>query len=119
MIDKVRTECRAFLKSPQLNDELLKRADKAGCGLKLVIDVRTRWNSTVRMLRNFAALEAPLRTLYADGCRQGQFPLSKAEVASLKEVVVALEHVERAIKRLSKEETTLRSADLAIQVRFY
>jgi len=78
----------------------------------MVVDVPIRWNSTLRMLRNFLALEVALRHFYAGGT----FPLNRQELAAAKDIAEAQIHVEEAVKRLSLDEATIRSADLALQV---
>lgn len=47
---KVSAESQLVHRSPVLKDEC---AEGAGREVELVLDVRTRWNSTLRMLKNF------------------------------------------------------------------
>ena len=47
LIKKVRTECANFQSSAAPNDEIQSLARDADCGLKIVLDVETRWNSTL------------------------------------------------------------------------
>lgn len=113
VIDKVRAECRLFHKSPALNDELRAREARQG-HVKLVLDVRTRWSSTLHLLRNFLHEEDALREFYASNGRE--FSLQNAELSHLKEIVSALGHVDEATRRLSLKEKTLKGADFVLQV---
>ena len=105
-----------MLRSGFERDQLSKYSEEIGCSLKLVLDVTTRWSSTLRMLRNFNALQVPLRKLYEDGSRPGTFPFSDEDVLLMQELISALNHVEEATKRLSRKDATMRSADLALEV---
>ena len=122
LINKVRAECRKFQQSPVMNDELQSLALESGCGLKLVLDVETRWNSTARMLRNFLSLEQPLRRFYGEPEDQepdiGLFPFSVEELRRVKQVCSTLAVVEKCVLRLSLADATLMSADVALQVSF-
>lgn len=68
------------------------------------------------MLRNFLKLEPALQLYHSE--QNLAFPLTEAELSAAAEILRALTHVEIAISRLSNEDATMRSADLAIQVRF-
>ena len=120
IISKVRKECAKFHRSPHLNDALTSITAGSEGRLKLVLDVRCRWNSTLRMLKNFLSNEESLRSFYEESipAKVGVFPLTCAEIAHVKEIVAALEPVELCVKRLSQEDMTLRNADLALQVSF-
>ena len=113
---EVRSCIRFFFRAPSLIDELATYAQEEGVDLKLVIDVKTRWNSTLRMLRNFLGLKTALMKFFARPGRKERFPLKPEEVIAITDMVRALEHVETATKRLPLANATLRSADLALQV---
>lgn len=119
VIAKVRAAAKKFVLSPMLNDELTAIAASRGCRLKLVLDVKTRWNSTVRMLEHFLELEASLREFYAARGRDEPFPLDDAEMAAVRSLVCALAVVDLTTKRLSLATATLRTSDLALQVRLF
>lgn len=120
LIKKVREECKKYQRSAVMNDELQSLALESGCGLKLVLDVKSRWNSTVRMLRNFISLEKPLRQFYGEPADQepdiGLFPFSVEELNMVKELCSTLAVVEKCVLRLSLADATLMSADVALQV---
>ena len=114
IIEKVRAEVNTFIRSPVLIDEFCKASRDTGP--KLVLNVKTRWNSTLRMLRNFANQEHALRRYYVT--RHCAFPLSAWEMQAMKEVMTALSHVEKACLRLSSSNATLRKANLALEVKY-
>lgn len=116
IVDKVRNACRTFHRSPVLHDELLKNTAAELLSKKIVLDVATRWNSSLRMLERFLEMEQALRTFYANENSTQAFPLSDEELLTCKDMVKAMTHVEEATKRLSIHGATLRSADLALQV---
>ena len=115
-MEEVRCCVRIFTGSPKLNDELRRYAEEQEDtrDLKLVLDVESRWNSVLRMLRNFLKLEAALRKVYV--CQRMEFPFEAEHITALKEVVNSLEPVETAVKRPSLAESTMRTSDLALQV---
>ena len=114
-MDKVRQVCLRFQKSAVLHDTLIdSAAELHGTKTKIVCDVRTRWCSTLRMLRNFVNLEESLRSFYSTEAKA--FPLSVADMVAVEEIISVLTHTECCIKRLSKSTATMRDADIAIQV---
>lgn len=118
IIAKIRDACRDFHRKPAKNDDLLKISQTTGCNLKIVLDVQIRWNSTLRMLRNFVAQEEALRLFYAAGKGDGEFPLTHDEMRDVRLWIAALTHVEVCSKRLSAKNRTLHEADLAFQVSY-
>ena len=118
VIKKIRKENRKFQKSPLLSDQLEQFVNGTSSGVKLVLDNKTRWNSILRMLRNFLKLEPALKAYYGNYSREkGDFPLSQSEIGLTKEIVTTLGHVELCTMRLSKDDATMYKADLALQVR--
>ena len=120
LINRVRAECRKFHRSAVMNDELRALALQHNCELKLVLDVRSRWNSTARMLRNFLALEKARRQFYGEKEDQepdiGLFPFTAKEMRTLKKLAATLCLAEQCVQRLSRADATLMSADMALQV---
>ena len=114
-MNEVRQVCLRFQKSSVLHDTLIDAAAGLhGKKTKIVCDVRTRWSSTLRMLRNFVNLEEDLRRFYASEAKT--FPLSVSDMVAVEEIISVLTHTECCIKRLSKATATMRDADIAIQV---
>ena len=111
IINRIRSECRKFHTSPKLNDELATHTQADGCQVKLAMDVKTRWNSTFRMLKNFLKVTPSLQRFYGE-C----FPFSEDEMSVARDIATALSHVDLCSSRLSLADITLRNADLALQV---
>lgn len=121
LVEKVRQECLRFQERPVLNDELCQiatRSKSANPRLKLVIDVKTRWSSTHRMLKNFLKHESNLRAFYNDEKRKRneEFPLSDDEIGVVRDIERAFSHVDECVKRLSLADLSMRKADRALQV---
>lgn len=114
VVNKVREVARLFQKSPVLNDELKAFANQAKLSskLELVLDVRTRWNSSPRML-GFIRLRPALDLYYKS--KQQEFPLQEEEMELAREKAT-LEIVEEATERLSRADMTLKIAECALQV---
>lgn len=110
-IKKVRKICKLFRKSPVRNDENLQPQVMKALGkeLKLALDVKTRWNSTVTMLRRFLLLTKEIKMALIQ--LDMNFDFSDDEITLLQDLVNALEPLELAITRLSGQETTLKMAD--------
>lgn len=117
IIEKIPKVCRTFQKSSSLNYELQSMTE--GGAVKLVLDVRTWWNSMLRMYRNFLKLEEPLRKFFSQDRKNKAFPLSNADLNVPKEVIKSLSHVEEAALRLSKKDCTMQDGDLVLQVNFH
>lgn len=90
------------------------------CEVQLELDVRTRWNSTLTMIRTFLANEAALRKFYDSSRRKRgeEFPLDVLEISAIKRVAKSLEHAERATLRLSEKDTSISLADIALEVSY-
>lgn len=108
---------RPFHKSGEHNDELLRYEGEDNSSVMLVVDVRTRWNSTLRMLKNFLRLRGAV-SKYFDALprKRGTFPFTDAELEQLEEVASCQAHVEEASERLSAADINMRMAHLALEV---
>jgi hypothetical protein len=70
VIDKVRAIARKFRKSPNLNDFLQVRVKKKlGHELKLQLDVKTRWNSLLKMITVYARLHDVVTPFLKECCK--------------------------------------------------
>ena len=116
LVNKIRQTCLEFTGSPVLNDEFLQVAEEISPSskIKLVLDVSTRWNSTLRMVRNFVYHEQVLRR-FAERSTV-KFPLTDVELEAVHVMIRTLAHVEECVKRLCKADTTMSDADLALEV---
>ena len=100
-----------FQQSGVANDILSDIAEQHGIRRKVACNVKTRRNSTLYMLQGFTTLE-PSHTSQHEA-----YPFSDEEVSKIRVLIDALATVDQCVKRLSQEDATMRSADLALQVR--
>ena len=69
LIKKVRKIVKLFRKSPVKNDILqsyVKASNPSSQSLTLILDVKTRWNSLLDMLRRFVRLRAEIEKALID-----------------------------------------------------
>ena len=112
LIDKVRTCLKKFMGGNKM-DALYKITERIGTeSVAVVLDVKTRWNSLLPMLRCFVKLFTALRTYASENDEEFQFTFSDKE--NLTKVADMLEHVELAIKEIGKEDANLMSADISV-----
>ena len=106
-IDKVRKIARFFRKSPVKNDHLQKIIkEEKGREMALIVDVRIRWNSMLKMLSRFLEIKSSVAKALLDNGRLDLFP-SQDEIDSLCDVNEALEFVEIASLVLGKRDSNL------------
>ena len=115
LVNKVRKACLRFQRSEVANDALVEIAENHGVQKKFACDVKTGWNSTLYMLQSFLTLEPSLREFHAS--RREVYPFSHEELMKVRVLIDALAAVDQCVRRLSQEDATMRSADLALQVR--
>ena len=115
IVKKVRKVCKLFRQSPVKNDESLQVQIKKNLGkeLNLLLDVRTRWNSLVKMIRRFLLLEKEVRHALLDISKP--FDFSSGELKDLKDLADALEPLEVATNALSTRDATLVTAETVIE----
>jgi hypothetical protein len=121
LVVDVRKIVRKFRKSPLLTSSLDKYAKQDSTlqkSLKLCLDVRTRWNSLLAMLKRFLELEKCVQKTLMDFSRSSEWSFSDHDIASLKRVVMLLEPVEVAMKALCREDANLIEADAALRFMF-
>lgn len=111
IVQKVRGIVRVFRQSPVRNDTALQPRVRESFGkeLQLSIDVKTRWNSLLNMLKRFYELRKEIRLALAQ--LDMDFPFSSVEMALIKELIDALEPLEFALKSLSSRKIHLAEVD--------
>ena len=112
VLNRVRSVVRVFASSAPNNDLLLERTKDLDC--KLLLDVRTRWNSSYHMLERFLKLVNRIQSLYDDqvlGEKNKVFPLSNDQIELAKEMEVGLSVLNYATLLLSKRDATLSYAE--------
>jgi hypothetical protein len=120
VINRVREIVRKFRKSPLLTDRLEKHIKQDMPGQlpvpKLVLDVKTRWNSLPPMINRFLLLEKSIRKALLDSdTTLDLWNFSGEELAILRHVANLLEPVELAVKALCREDVSLLQADASMK----
>lgn len=114
IISKVRKICKAFRKSPLKNDylqDIVKANMKKE--MKLILDTKTRWNSTIAMIKRFCELKkcipAALRR-----CEISEV-ITENEWRYLEDLVQMLRPFEIVIKGLSTEDATILKGEQSMK----
>ena len=80
--------------------------------MQLVLDVRTRWNSLLHMLRKFYDLRKEVKLALIEN--NYEFDFSSEELEKIKEICDALSPIEWAVMQLSRENSDLLQAESII-----
>ena len=80
--------------------------------MQLVLDVRTRWNSLLHMLRKFYDLRKEVKLALIEN--NYEFDFSSQELEKVKEICDVLSPIEWAVMELSKENSDLLQAEKII-----
>lgn len=111
-MNQVRNIVKVFAGSARNSDLSLESTKHLDC--KLLLDVRTRWNSSYHLLERFLKLYDHIKSLY-DNQRLGKknrvFPMSNDEIELGKEIVSGLAVLNKATMLLSKRDATLSFAE--------
>ena len=112
LIKKVRT-VMVFLKRSTKHREVVKKYT----GLSPVVDVCTRWNSTLHMLQRFARIIDALRKGSIDSPELAKrVKFSNEEELAIHTLIKVLMPFDLATKNLSKKGTNLHMADIILQI---
>ena len=112
LIKKVRS-IMVFLKRSTKQRELFKKYTK----LSHIIDVCTRWNSTLSMLKRFLRLHVPLQKASLDSqeiAKKAKF--SATDILIIQNIVKILIPFDDATRNLSKAGTNIHMADIILQM---
>lgn len=118
LVMKVRKVVKLFRKSPTKNDDILQKRvmEQHHKNLVLILDSKTRWNSTVDMLRRFHHLEKSIRLALIDIGSEIYFEPTEWELIST--ICKTLSPIECAVKKLCSSNTNLIIADLVLSLLF-
>ena len=114
VVAKVRTIVKLFRKSPVQNDDYLQRyvIESLGHEMVLFLDCKTRWNSTLKMLKRFYELRKEIRTALLN--MEKDLTLSCMELNFIKEFVDALAPLELAVNYLCRGDANLLQSEKII-----
>ena len=111
-IKKIRTLMVTLKRSNKQRDILRKYTELAP-----IVDVPTRWNSTLAMLKRFIRLGKPLKKASLDSMEiKSKMIHDEKTILALRAIINILDPFDAATKGLSKSCVNLHSADLIIQI---
>jgi hypothetical protein len=115
IINKIRKVVKTFKRSPLKND-LLERLceEEKQKKLVMILDTRTRWNSMLAMVKRFLEMKEVVKKALIELDNEDDFP-SHSECEALSDVVEALDIIESGTKELSKDSSSLHTADLVFE----
>ena len=115
IIEKVRQKCREYRRSAVENDDFLQKVmrEKYGKEISLILDVKTRWNSTKEMISRFLEVheEVRLATIQA----KNDWNFTDDDMKALRNLTAALEPLELGIKKLGSKGMNLIGAECVYQ----
>lgn len=105
-----------FRKSSIRKDILTKNTkEEFGKSLNLILDCKTRWSSTLNMVQRFVKIEKSLNKSLLE---LGQPQVSESHFKSLREIYDVLHPAKMVITELSKDDSTLLTAEGSINFLF-
>ena len=108
---------RKINKSPVRNDLLQKYVKiEIGNELKLQLDIKTRWNSIVTMLRRFVQLSSPLKKVLIDIKALNKFTITEYDIFIASCVVEALSPIEHVVEVMCTQKATLLTAHTSVHL---
>ena len=115
IIFEIRNACKKIRKSEQLTNRLKLFCDVTNVKfIKLILDVKTRWDSTFDMLSTSFKLKSPLNMLLDDCSELSKYKLNDVEWEILEQILNFLKNFKYVSKMLCKEnEVTLPTAVVA------
>ncbi|XP_062552035.1 uncharacterized protein LOC134217293 [Armigeres subalbatus] len=117
-LKQIRKVIRIFRASPVKNALLQEKISKVfGKSLKLLLDVRTRWNSTVTMLERFLKVWKCIDETLED-LGQKDFHLTKKDVESIQNLMSALQPIKLSSEALGRRDANLLTAEGSLSFLF-
>ena len=116
IIGRVRKVCKMFKRSPVKNDDGLQTyvVKAEGKEKNLVLDCKTRWNSTVDMLRRFFELRKHVEHALID--MDKRFDFTDSEIKLIHDIIESLEPLKFAVKKLCRRDATLVKAERILEL---
>jgi hypothetical protein len=115
IINKIRKYIKLFKRSPVKNDDNLqpKIFEQFGKLKKLLLDSKTRWNSTVVMLRRFIEVQKEVKLAMVE--LDLPFELTTTDLEKIESLCDALEPLKIAIEALGRMDADLLSSEKIIE----
>ncbi|CAK8695489.1 unnamed protein product [Clavelina lepadiformis] len=99
-----------FRKSPLKNEILQKHIQaQLNTELKLILDLKTRWNSLLEMIKTFVRAEKCIRMALVE--IGTSITITDAEIKILRDLIDVLEPVKHAVDELCRRDATLLTAE--------
>jgi hypothetical protein len=115
MLLNVRKIVRLFKNSPVRNSILQKHVvEEFGKELSLLLDCKTRWNSTETMIERFLRIYESIKAALIDLNLNHQI-LNETELEMLKELMATLRPVRMAVEKLSSRDANLITSEGILQ----
>ena len=116
LIGRVRKECKRFKRSPVKNDDGLQVyvIEAEGKEKNLLLDCKTRWNSTVAMCKRFHELRYHVKHALID--MDKSFDFSEPDMKTIEDIVAALEPLQIAVTKLCRRDCTLVKAERILEL---
>ena len=110
VIVKVRTVVKMFRKSPLKNEILHKHIQaQLNTELKLILDLKTKWNSLLELIKTFTKVEKCTRMALVE--IETSVTITDAEMKILHDLIDVLEPVTHAVDGLCRRDATLLTAE--------
>ena len=116
VIAKVRKAGKLFKKSPVKNDDNLQQFvfEERGKEMSLLLDVPTRWNSMHTMLKRFYELRKSVEHAMVD--LNENFDFTTNDIATIKDIIDALNPIDLAVQKLCRRDATLVNAERVLEI---
>lgn len=116
-VNQMRKIVKLFKKSRELNGRLQQLVvEKLGKNLQLQLDVCTRWNSLLSMVRTFSRIGDPVKEVLTETNHLEMWN-NKFRLA-IDQLFIVLNVAEMTMNEISKDEATLLTADGAFEFLF-
>ena len=107
----LRKTVKKFTKLPKLSNSLAQKTSK-----RVIIDVKTRWNSLLHIIRRFVELRTDINKVLVE--ENIDIILSNNQIGIMIGLVEILGPVEKAVLQLSSKDCNLVTADLILEKMF-
>ena len=116
IISKIRKIIKIFRKSPVKNDALQTyvKQSNSGKSLKLILDIKTRWNSLQSMLERYMKLRKDIDKTLIDFGKQNLI-LNDSEVSQVQSIVDVLDTILVGSKIISKNDKNILQAERVME----